>query len=200
MDIQNITIAGHQINLARAIQDYHIRHYVWEVAKVFIPVFITGIITVLVMRSNDRRNKKRWLNDSFIKHQNDLIIKVNTLLIEFYDKFEKYFNSYDVKAVDFNSVCGFFAKYESEIEELQSSYCQLLEMYKIKIIPMINVFPQLEFVRNYVKLNVELSPDKTTIALSDSEEVDLENYLHEILSELSQAKEAMIKVVHKKLR
>ena len=182
------------------MHDYHTRHYLWEIAKVFIPVFITGLITVLVMKANDNRNKKRWMNDSFIKHQNDLIIKVNTLLIEFFDKFEKYFNSYDVKAIDVKLIKGFFDTYTSEIEELQSSYYQLLEMYKIKIMPLINTFSQFDFVQKYVKDNIKTNPDKISIELADSEEVDFESYIFDISSELSRAKEAMIKVIHKKLR
>ncbi|MFA7658980.1 MAG: hypothetical protein WCY19_06070 [Candidatus Gastranaerophilaceae bacterium] len=201
MDIQNLVIAHHHINLVRAMKDYHIRHYVWEIAKVFIPVFLTGFITVVVMRANDSRNKKRWLNDSFVKHQNDLIIKVNTLLIDFFDKFSKYFNAYDVKTVDIKLVNGFFDKYASEIEELQTSYYQLLEMYKIKITPLINSFSQLDFVNKYVKANIESNPDKSSIILPDAEEeIDFEDYLLAISSDLSQAKEAMIKVIQKKLR
>lgn len=201
MDIQNLVIFNHHINLIRAMRDYHIRHYIWEIAKVLIPVVITGLITIIVMRTNDNRNKKRWLNESFIKHQNDLIIKVNTLLIEFFDKFDKHFNAYSVKTIDIKLVSEFFDKYASEIEELQSSYYQLLEMYKIKITPLINTFSQLDFVHKYAKVNIESNPDQLSILLPDSgEEMDLENYLLAISSELSQAKEAMIKVIQKKLK
>jgi len=200
MDIQNFVIAGHHINLVRALKDYHIRHYMWEVAKVLIPVFITGFITVLVMKINDNRNKKRWLNESFIKHQNDLIIKVNTLLIEFFDKFDKHFNAYNVKTIDIKLVNEFFDKYESEIEELKSSYYQLLEMYKIKITPLINTFSQLDYVKMYVKDNFESTPDKLTILLANGEEIDFVSYLLVISSELSKSKEAMIKVIQKKLK
>ena len=172
----------------------------WEVAKVLIPVFITGFITVLVMKINDNRNKKRWLNESFIKHQNDLIIKVNTLLIEFFDKFDKHFNAYNVKTIDIKLVNEFFDKYESEIEELKSSYYQLLEMYKIKITPLINTFSQLDYVKMYVKDNFESTPDKLTILLANGEEIDFVSYLLVISSELSKSKEAMIKVIQKKLK
>lgn len=201
MDIQNIVIANHHINLIRAMHDYHTRHYMWEIAKVLIPVMITGLITIIVMRANDNRNKKRWLNESFIKHQNDLIIKVNTLLIEFFDKFYKHFNAYNVKTIDIKLVNEFFDKYSSEVEELQSSYYQLLEMYKIKITPMMNTFSQLDFVDKYAKANIESNPEQSSILLPDiEEEVDLENYLLAVSSELSQAKEAMIRVIQKKLK
>ena len=113
MDIQNLVIAHHHINLIRAIKDYHIRHYIWEIAKVLIPVFITGLVTVSVMRINDNRNKKRWLNESFIKHQNDLIIKVNTILIDFFNKFDKHFDADNSTSIDIKSVNDFFEKYES---------------------------------------------------------------------------------------
>ena len=81
MDIQNITIAHHHINLVRALKDYHIRHYIWEVAKVLIPVFITGLITVIVMRGNENRNKKRWLNDGHLKRKTELEIGIRKFLL-----------------------------------------------------------------------------------------------------------------------
>lgn len=200
MDIQNLVIAHHHINLVRALKDYHIRHYIWEIAKVMIPVLITGTITVVVMRGNENRNKKRWLNESFVKHQNDLIIKVNTLLIEFYDKFDKHFNAYNINTINIALVNEFFDKYASEIEELKASYYQLLEMYKIKITPLINTFSQLDFMQKYAEENIASNPNKLSILLSNSEEIDFVNYMPIISSELSQAKEAMIKVVHKKLK
>lgn len=81
MDIQNIVIADHHINLIRAMKDYHIRHYIWEVAKVLIPVFITGFITVMVMKTNDNRNKKRWLNEGHLKRKVDLEIQIRKFLL-----------------------------------------------------------------------------------------------------------------------
>jgi len=81
MDIQNIVIANHHINLIRAMKDYHIRHYIWEVAKVLIPVFITGLVTVLVMKTNDNRNKKRWLNEGHLKRKVDLEIQIRKFLL-----------------------------------------------------------------------------------------------------------------------
>lgn len=81
MDIQNIVIAHHHINLIRALKDYHIRHYIWEVAKILIPVFITGLITVIVMRGNENRNKKRWLNDGHIKRKTELEIGIRKFLL-----------------------------------------------------------------------------------------------------------------------
>lgn len=81
MDLQNIVIAHHHINLVRAIKDYHIRHYIWEIAKVLIPVFITGFITVVVMRANDNRNKKRWLNEGYLKRKVELEIELRKVLL-----------------------------------------------------------------------------------------------------------------------
>jgi len=81
MDIQNIVIANHHINLIRAMKDYHIRHYVWEVAKVLVPVFITGLVTVIVMRTNDSRNKKRWLNEGHLKRKTELEIQIRKFLL-----------------------------------------------------------------------------------------------------------------------
>lgn len=77
----NIVIAHHHINLVRALKDYHIRHYIWEISKVLIPVFITGLITVVVMRGNENRNKKRWLNDGHIKRKTELEIEIRKFLL-----------------------------------------------------------------------------------------------------------------------
>lgn len=201
MDIHNLVIANHHIDLIRAIKDYHIRHYIWEVAKVLIPVFITGFITVIVMRTNDNRNKKRWLNESFIKHQNDLIIKVNTILIEFYNEFDKHFGIENTKPIDTKALNDFFDKYSSDFEELKSLYYQLLEVYKIKIMPLIETFSQLDFVRKYVKENIGSNPDKETIVLPNTEEeVEFESYLSDISSNLTKSREAMIKVIQNKLK
>lgn len=81
MDIHNLVIANHHIDLIRALRDYHIRHYIWEVAKVMIPVLITGTITVIVMRANDNRNKKRWLNDGHLKRKTELEIEIRKFLL-----------------------------------------------------------------------------------------------------------------------
>lgn len=201
MDIQNIVIAHHHINLVRALKDYHVRHYIWEVAKVLIPVFITGMITIIVMRTNDNRNKKRWLNESFIKHQNDLIIKVNAILIDFFNKFDKHFNSYNISTIDISLVNAFFDKYSSDLDELRSSYYQLFEVYKIKITPLISTLSELNFIKKYVTQNIESNPSKSSILLPDTEEeIEFKDYLPVISSELSQSKEAMIKVIQKKLK
>lgn len=81
MDIHNLVIANHHIDLIRALKDYHIRHYIWEISKVLIPVFITGMITIVVMRANDSRNKKRWLNDGHLKRKTDLEIEIRKFLL-----------------------------------------------------------------------------------------------------------------------
>lgn len=81
MDIHNLVIANHHIDLIRALRDYHIRHYIWEVAKVIIPVLITGTITVVVMRGNENRNKKRWLNDGHLKRKTELEIEIRKFLL-----------------------------------------------------------------------------------------------------------------------
>lgn len=101
MDIQNLVIANHHINLIRAMKDYHIRHYIWEIAKVLIPVVITGIITVIVMRANDNRNKKRWLNEGHLKRKVDLEIQIRKFLlgikVNASDEYEVLANLYSTK-------------------------------------------------------------------------------------------------------
>lgn len=81
MDIQNLVIAHHHINVVRALKDYHTRHYLWEMAKVLIPVFITGLITIIVMRNNEHRNKKRWLNDGHVKRKTELEIEIRKYIL-----------------------------------------------------------------------------------------------------------------------
>ncbi len=63
MHIQGFLLNYDHINWLRAIKNCHTRHYIWEMSKVIIPAFITGVITFLAMRIIDNKNKKRWLND-----------------------------------------------------------------------------------------------------------------------------------------
>lgn len=81
MDIQNLVIAGHHISLVRLMKDYHSRHYIWEMAKIMVPAFITGVITFLAMRIIDNKNKKRWLNDGHIKRKVELEIQIRKFLL-----------------------------------------------------------------------------------------------------------------------
>lgn len=199
MDFQNIVIAHHHINLVRAIKDYHIRHYIWEVAKVLIPVFITGFITVIVMRTNDNRNKKRWLNDSFIKHQNDLILKINKILLDFSNKFDNHFNIFENTPVKIGSLDSFFNEYGEELSELSYSYRELFEVYKIEVKPLSKALFELDYVKNYVKENIE-NPDKLTIILQDGTEVDIDDCLQDLSSDFVKSRSEMIKVIQKKLK
>lgn len=81
MDIQNLVIAGHHISLVRVMKDYHSRHYIWEMAKIMVPAFITGVITFLAMRIIDNKNKKRWLNDGHMKRKVELEIQIRKFLL-----------------------------------------------------------------------------------------------------------------------
>jgi len=196
MDFQNFVIAGHHINLIRAIKDYHIRHYIWEISKVLIPVFITGMVTVIVMRVNDNRNKKRWLNDSFIKHQNDLILKINKILPEFLTKFDSHFNIFENTPVKMGLVINFFDKYNTELKEFNISYYELLELYRIEVKPLAKALFQLNYLKDYVGE----SPEETTLILQDGVEVDIDDCLQDILGDLGKSRNEMIKVIQKKLK
>lgn len=70
-----------QINWIKLMHNYHIRHYVWEVAKVLVPVCITGLITFTAMRIADGRNKKRWLHDGHLKRKTELEIEIRKFLL-----------------------------------------------------------------------------------------------------------------------
>lgn len=199
MDIQNIVIAHHHINLVRAIKDYHIRHYIWEVAKVLIPVFLTGFITFLVMKINDNKNKKRWLNDSFIKHQNDLIIKLNKILLDFSGEFDSYFNIFENTPIKINSVKGFFNEYGEKLKELSDLCYELREVYKIEVKPLTKALSQLDYIENYVKENIE-NDDKLTIIMQDGIEIDIDDCLQDLSSDLVKSRSDMIKVIQRKLK
>lgn len=130
MDIQNIVIAHHHINLVRALKDYHIRHYIWEIAKVLIPVFITGLITVIVMRGNENRNKKRWLNDGHIKRKTELEIGIRKFLLgiksnipdEYYCLIDEENDEAEPEIIcDFNKDFELLLKYLKNEEQKKSS-------------------------------------------------------------------------------
>lgn len=69
------------IHLLKVIKNHHLRHYIWEIAKVLIPALLTGFITFLAMRITDSRNKKRWLNDGHIKRKTELEIQIRKFLL-----------------------------------------------------------------------------------------------------------------------
>lgn len=201
MDIYNVAIAGHHINLIRAMRDSHIRHYVWEVAKVLIPVLLTGVTTFAITRSIDNRNKKRWMNDTFIKNQNDLIISINKILLDFFDKFDKYFNLLDNTPVKLISVHNFFNEYNDELQELRKLYYELVEVYDIEVKPLTKTLRELDYLKNYVEENIKSSPDKLTIIMQDNgANVSLQAYLSTLSMDFILARNAMIKTIQKKLK
>lgn len=65
----------------KVIKNHHLRHYMWEIAKVLIPALLTGLITFFAMRITDSRNKKRWLNDGHIKRKTELEIEIRKFLL-----------------------------------------------------------------------------------------------------------------------
>lgn len=125
MDIHNLVIANHHIDLIRALKDYHIRHYIWEVAKVMIPVLITGTITVIVMRANDNRNKKRWLNDGHLKRKTELEIEIRKFLLGIKANTSKGFEVLadwyeDQSSADSDLILDFNKSFENLYEYLKS--------------------------------------------------------------------------------
>lgn len=89
MDTLYLTIAGHHINLMKVLKDHSTRHYILEVAKIVVPVFVTGLITFLVTRSVDDRNKKRWLNDGYLKRKIELEIQIRQVLLNIKRELDK---------------------------------------------------------------------------------------------------------------
>lgn len=65
----------------KVLKDHSTRHYILEVTKIVVPVFVTGLITFLATRSVDNRNKKRWLNDGYLKRKIELEIQIRQVLL-----------------------------------------------------------------------------------------------------------------------
>jgi hypothetical protein len=59
------------------MEDYQIRHYLWEFAKVFCPVLITAGAMWFI----DWQNKKRWLKDGYIKRKASIEIEIRQILL-----------------------------------------------------------------------------------------------------------------------
>lgn len=89
MDNLYLTIANHHINLIRVLKDHYTRHYILEGAKILVPVCITGVITFLATRSIDNRNKKRWLNDGYLKRKIELEIQIRQVLLNIKRELDK---------------------------------------------------------------------------------------------------------------
>lgn len=129
MDIQNLVIAGHHISLIKVMKDYHSRHYIWEMSKVIIPAFITGVITFVAMRIIDNKNKKRWLNDGHVKRKTELEIEIRKFLLgikdsppdEYYELADRENDEPDSKIVsDFNNDFGTLYKHLAQEQQKDS--------------------------------------------------------------------------------
>lgn len=81
MDINNLLIHLQHTNWQDVIRNYHSRHHLWEVAKVIVPAFITGMITIMVMIGIEHKNKKRWLNEGHLKRKVELEIQIRKFLL-----------------------------------------------------------------------------------------------------------------------
>lgn len=81
MDFNNLLIHLQHANWMEVLKNHHSRHYIWEMSKVLIPAFITGIITILVMMGIEHRNKKRWLNEGHLKRKIELEIQIRKFLL-----------------------------------------------------------------------------------------------------------------------
>lgn len=122
MDIQNFVIAHHHIDLIRALKDY--RHYIWEIAKVIIPVAL-GLITVVVMRSNDNRNKKRWLNEGYLKRKIELEIQIRQILLNIKRQLDKFPDLKSLKEIKDNP-----ENYLEELNEINATFFKIKKEIK----------------------------------------------------------------------
>lgn len=200
MEIQHILTTIQHINWHKLIHDYHARHYMWEVSKILIPVLFTALITFMTMRISENRNKKRWQNDSFIKHKNELILKINKILSNFFDKLDNYFNLYESTDVEINAVSTFFNEYNDIITELRTSYRDLIEIYNIEVNILTKTLSNLYYIENYAKNNIA-TPDKSTIFLEDKAvDVSIHSYLSVLSIDFLKSRNAMIKIIQKKLK
>jgi hypothetical protein len=109
-----------------------IRHYLWEIIKVFIPV----LITVGVMIFIDWQNKKRWLNEGYLKRKIDLELKIKEMLLRINLQLNKFpsidelsiinnkteFNTNDLKFLE-NLNTIFMDKIEPSIKDISSVSC-----------------------------------------------------------------------------
>lgn len=195
MDIQNLVIANHHINLIRAMGNYHDRHYIWEIAKVVVPVIITGLITFVVMWTIDNKNKKRWLNDGHIKRKIELEIEIRKFLLGIkannmidYEVLANWCEEIDYEDIDANLVCDFNNSFEKlsdylneEGEEGGHHYKKifaLMDEYECYV-PKIN-----KFFRDFKTFYEKILELKTLYVNSDSKRqinVMNANTVHEIM-------------------
>lgn len=102
------------IHWVTIMKNPHMRHYMWEVSKILVPAFITGVITFIAMRINDNRNKKRWLNDGHLKRKIELEIEIRKFLLGIkaidlgeYEVLASWYDRRDDEEMDSELLCDF---------------------------------------------------------------------------------------------
>ena len=186
------------------MKNYQIIHYLWELTKTFLPAIITGFITFAAMWFIDKQNKERWLNDSFVKYQNDLIINLNKNLLNFYNKFEKYFNLEDgipsqKPHINGFFVLEFFVNNGQEFKELKNLYAELSDSYGFEIGYLNSVMSRFDYILKYVQKGTNLKTN-TIIPLNNTTEVPYGYYLGVLASEFRQARQVTSSNIQRKLR
>lgn len=115
------------IHWATLMKTPHMRHYMWEVAKILIPALITGLITFVAMRIIDNKNKKRWLNDGHLKRKIELEIEIRKFLLGIkaidsgeYEVLADWYNKKDDEELDSDLLIDFNKSFEKLLEYLKA--------------------------------------------------------------------------------
>lgn len=180
MDIQHLVIADHHINLIRALKDY--RHYIWEIAKVVIPV-VLGLLTVVVMRGNDSRNKKRWLNEGYLKRKIELEIEIRQILLNIKRQLDNLPDTKTLKEIknslnetylqELNEINKTFLKLKKEFKKDDYAVEHLLDEYLV-FVKKRNVFD--EYKKSHQDFLTEEAYENTEIPISQ-EDVESDGYV-----------------------
>lgn len=152
----------------------------------------------------NRENKKRWQNDSFIKHQNELILKLSDVVSGFYKKFDYYFNSVDNRPesnsdIDMDFVNDFFSTYSKRFKIVKCLYTELSETHGIKICPLADILSKFDYTERYVQEHID-TWNNTIVPQNETTEITYSDYIDDLTSEFKHAKSAILSTIQSKLK
>lgn len=125
MDIHTLLIHLQHIDWLGVLKNPHSRHHMWEAAKIVIPAFITGTITILVMIGIEHKNKKRWLNEGHLKRKVELEIQMRKFLLGIKGNIsEEYYALADRENKEISSEADFNKDFETLFNYLKDQETQ----------------------------------------------------------------------------
>lgn len=170
----------------------------------FLGALIAACATVYAIYATNKTTRQKWLQEDFIKEQNKLIIKLNKILLTFHNRIDEFFELHGNKSFSLSKVGAFINEYENKINELRTTYHELLETYNFEIPVLTSVLQDWYELEKYLENIVQNEPERTnetTIVLPDKNNIKSElcDYLGVISFDFLKARNRLIEIIQNKL-